>query len=98
MWLQPSSSSRTQIKASSPLRTLAGNYTPAISLRSLRDLVNRKHPQFRGYMESDAQEFLRLFISDLHEEMKPPRTKKDVPKSVSTSGLRQELLAMRFCV
>lgn len=88
MWLQPSSSdkySRTQIKAS-PLYSTVGSYMPAISLRSLRDLVNRKHPQFRGYMESDAQEFLRILISDLHEEMKPARTKKDAP-NVSTSGL-----------
>lgn len=73
---------------SSPLQALSkkNSSVGSVSLQTLKDILGAKHPQFRGSQENDAQEFLRLLISDLHEEMRP--LDKSMPKYVSTTGLR----------
>ena len=72
MWLRPLNA--TSLLFTSPFLTLKINkrtHKDSISLEALSDLVQNKHPQFWDNVENDAQEFLRVFLSELHEEMKP---------------------------
>lgn len=43
-------------------------FVPSQLLRSVRSI----NPQFRGYGQQDAQEFLRCIMDQLHEELKQP--------------------------
>ena len=84
MWLQPGK----HPVIVSPLQSLSKRRSrvSVMGLHTLKDLVMNIHAQFGNFVQSDAQEFLRLFIGDLHEEMRP--SCRGTPEAGSTSGLR----------
>jgi ubiquitin C-terminal hydrolase len=90
MWFQPSLPTKrpTSSVIAAPLEALEkkNSYVRAINLQTLKDVVGTKYPQYRGNLQNDAQEFLRHFISGLHEEMRP--SERAIPKYIDATGLR----------
>jgi ubiquitin C-terminal hydrolase len=90
MWFQPSAPAKrpTSSVIATPLEAIKKNsFVRAINLQTLKDVMGAKHPQFRGNLQNDAQEFLRHFISDLHEEMRISK-EATFPEFVDTTGMR----------
>lgn len=57
-------------------------YSPAVS-SDLKAIVGKYGPQYRGYSQHDAQEFLLWLLDKLHEDLNIAPKKKFVPSKVS---------------
>ncbi|CAI2725986.1 unnamed protein product [Schistosoma spindalis] len=60
-----------------------GNERPrCFNANTILDTFCIVHPMFRGYAQQDAQEFLRLFLVQLHEELKHSRLSNSDKKGI----------------
>ncbi|VDQ09588.1 unnamed protein product [Trichobilharzia regenti] len=50
------------------------------------------HPMFRGYSQHDAQEFLRLFLVQLHEELKHSKISISEKRGMCMESLQTKYL------
>ncbi|XP_059166699.1 ubiquitin carboxyl-terminal hydrolase 19-like isoform X2 [Physella acuta] len=60
--------------------------------RKLKDLISKKNPQFFGYAQHDAHEFLAFLLDGLHEDLNRIR-KKPYTQTVDSDGRPDEVVA-----
>ena len=76
---------------SSPRRSVA-------SPSSILDTIRISYPMFRGVFQHDSQEFMRAFLSDLHDELKfKPFDESKFPP-ISNSCCKFRILDMEIIV
>lgn len=91
MWIQPAAAKSQSLLITSPHPSI-GDSKPIAqcdAIFAIWQLMGLKHSEF-GYMsQNDAQEFLRLFMNDLHEELKlAVGDKNNIINVFPTFGLR----------
>ncbi|XP_012943948.1 ubiquitin carboxyl-terminal hydrolase 19 [Aplysia californica] len=60
--------------------------------RKLKDLISKKNPQFFGYAQHDAHEFLAFLLDGLHEDLNRIR-KKPYIETTDSNGRPDEVVA-----
>lgn len=60
--------------------------------RKLKDLVSKKNPQFFGYAQHDAHEFLAFLLDGLHEDLNRIR-KKPYTETIDSDGRPDSVVA-----
>ncbi|GFO28835.1 ubiquitin carboxyl-terminal hydrolase 19, partial [Plakobranchus ocellatus] len=60
--------------------------------RRLKDLVSKKNPQFFGYAQHDAHEFLAFLLDGLHEDLNRIR-KKPYTETIDSDGRPDKVVA-----